>query len=103
MWFPDKIKGLIEVFLPINFTLTPSIFNKTLWKIIGMYILCLNLILTKIYCIGPSAKIIKKIEKTFSSKNKQLSQYYFLSKWSIYLAATFLVGKTMHTSVVLKS
>ena len=68
-----------------------------------MYILCLNLVLIKIYCIGPNAKIIKKIKKTFRGKNKQLSQYYFLSKWSIYLAATFLVGKTIQISVVLKS
>ena len=68
-----------------------------------MYILCLNLIFTKIYCIGPSAKIIKKIKNNLTNKNKQLSLYYFLSKWSIYLAATFLVGKTMQTSMVLKS
>ena len=68
-----------------------------------MYILCLNLILTKMYCIGPNAKIINKIENTLRNKNKQLSQYYFLSKWSIYLAATFLVGKTMQTSMVLKA
>ena len=68
-----------------------------------MYILCLNLILTKIYCAGPNTKITKKIKNTFKSKNKQLSQYYFLSKWSIYLAATFLVGKTIQISVVLKS
>ena len=43
------------------------------------------------------------IEKTFTGKNKKLSQFYFLSKWSIYLAATFLVGKTIQISVVLKS
>ena len=68
-----------------------------------MYILCLKLTLTKIYCTGPNTKIIKKIKKTFKSKNNELSQYYFLSKWSIYLAATFLVGKTIQTSVVLNS
>ena len=68
-----------------------------------MYILSLSLVLIKIYCTGPNAKIINKIKKTFRGKNKQLSQYYFLSKWSIYLAATFLVGKTMQTSMVLKS
>ena len=68
-----------------------------------MYILCLILILTKIYCTGPNTKITKKIKNTFRSKIKQLSQHYFLSKWSIYRAATFLVGKTMHTSMVLKS